>query len=78
MSEKKPFNTRSFKEFANAIYQMHRTLVNIKRVFKTREDFEAAKREVVREYLDTLKIALEKAIRHGNDWLSYMKGESPQ
>ncbi len=57
---------------------MHRTLVNIKRVFKTREDFEAAKREVVREYLDTLKIALEKAIRHGNDWLSYMKGESPQ
>ncbi len=75
MSKKKPFNTRSFKEFAGAIYEMHRTLVDIKRIFKIRENFEEAKSEVAHEYADRMEMALGKVSRYGKEWLAQIKEE---
>lgn len=74
MTEKK-----AFKLMADAIYDMHRFLKEIKRVSKTAENLvdKETKKEIVLAYADRMEAALKRAGQGAGEWLSKIRENPP-
>ena len=71
MAKKKPFNM-----MADAIYEMHRKLRDMRQDFKSAGDSDKARLQIMREYADTMKAIAEKVGKSTQDWISSIKENS--
>ena len=76
MASKKSFNTKSFREFEDAIYAMYRILKRTKQIFRSIKDPKEAKKEVMHECVGLMESALDQAHLYGNAWLSEIKEDA--
>lgn len=68
MTEKK-----AFQLMADAIYEMHRTLVKMKKDFKLAGNSQNAKKQIMREYADLIKAISQKVEKCTAEWLDTIK-----
>lgn len=67
---------KEFNLMADAIYQMHRALVQIKKDVKSAGKCEDRQKEVMQKYADTVKNILEKVGKCITEWLLAIKPDS--
>ena len=66
--------SKSFSRFRDAIYNMHRCLIEVKKILKKVEESEEAKEAIVRELLDKkMEAALKEAQVYGPEWLDEIR-----